>query len=192
MHAKFTAVILAGGKSSRMNKNKALCTLGNKTLIEYSINFFSQRNYEVIISGNPKEYEFLDVKTIEDNYKNLGPLAGIEATFRIASYPKIILWSVDTPFINTDLIKQLEYYSADFDIVVPESDGYLQPLNAMYSQSLYKTIKEMLDNNQPYLKDIIRKANTKIIKMEENALLFNINTPQELKTAEKFLSTKGK
>jgi molybdopterin-guanine dinucleotide biosynthesis protein A len=192
MQTKFTAVILAGGKSSRMKKNKALCTLGNKKIIEYSIEFFTQRNYEVIVSGDSQEYEFLNIKTVDDNFKNQGPLSGIEASFKIASHEKIILWSVDTPFISTALIEKLEHFAQDYDIVVPESEGYLQPLNALYSKSLYPHIKAMLEKNQPYLKDIIRNANTKIIKLGENTSLYNINTPEELEKAEKMLGSNGK
>lgn len=189
MKTKFTAVILAGGLSSRMQKNKALCTLGNKRIIEYSIEFFENLGYSILISGNKAEYKFLAYPVVEDNFINLGPLSGLEAALNIVETEKIILWSVDTPFVDKKLILQMEKAALNYEIVVPKIDGYIQPLNAYYSKLLHPRIKVLLENNQPYLKDLIRAARTKIIPSESK--FYNINTPEELLEAEKLLVAKG-
>lgn len=187
MENKFTAVVLAGGQSSRMKKNKALCQLGNKMLIEYSLDLFKKRNYEIIISGKKSEYSFLNFPVIEDNFENIGPIAGIEACMSSSKYQKIIFTSCDTPFLTEFVLLEFEKYASEFEIVVPVVKGYLQPMTALYSKNLHQKINSLIKQGLPYPKDIIAQSNTKKITINNSLHFFNINSQPELKEAENIL-----
>jgi molybdopterin-guanine dinucleotide biosynthesis protein A len=187
MNTNYTAVILAGGQSSRMNKNKALCKLGNKMLIEYSIELFKKRGYEILISGKKQEYAFLNYPVFEDNFQNIGPIAGIEATLKEAQNSKVIYTSCDTPFLSNEVLNQFEKYAPDFDIIVPLVNGYMQPLTSLYSKNLHSEILKLIQAGLPYPKDLIKQSVTKQIEIKNSVYFYNINTITDLDKAEEMI-----
>ena len=83
---KTTGIILAGGKSSRMGTNKALLTINGKTVIERIVNQLDQIVDEIIVVTNQfHDYEFLQLPMVEDKWKGMGPLAGIQAGLKAAT-----------------------------------------------------------------------------------------------------------
>lgn len=92
LNKKITGVVLCGGKSSRMNTDKALLKLGEKTIIEIIYKKLKSVFDEVIISANDSEkYKFLDAQIIKDIYKDRGPLAGIHSALKYSEYEKIFI-----------------------------------------------------------------------------------------------------
>ena len=183
---QYTGVILAGGKSSRMGSNKAFSKLNNKSLIEYLIEVFKEQNYEIIISGNKLEYGFLNYPVIEDNFKNIGPLASIESGLKAATCQKIIFSSCDTPFIDSSFLKCLEQESSNYEVVVPVYKNFWQPMNALYSKKNHLLALELINKGQAYPKDLIRKTKFKELHYNNDKTFFNINTLADLEKAQQF------
>jgi len=184
---QFTGVILAGGKSSRMGENKAFSKLNNKSLIEYLIEVFEEQNYEILISGKKQEYGFLNYPVIEDNFQDIGPLAGIESGLRAATNQRIIFSSCDTPFIDCSFLTRLEQESQNCEVVVPVYKNFWQPMNALYSKKNHQLALELIDKGQAYPKDLIRKADYKELLYNNDRSFFNINTLADLEKAQQFL-----
>ena len=105
---KTTGIILAGGKSSRMGTNKALLTIDGKTVIERIVNQLEQIVDEIIVVTNPfHDYEFLQLPMVEDKWKGMGPLAGIEAGLNASTTERNLIVACDMPFISIELGKYL-------------------------------------------------------------------------------------
>ena len=80
MYNDITGIILSGGKSSRMGKNKSLLKIGDKTIIERMCDLMKSLFTEIIlITNTPDDYSFLDLTVYKDVYKHKGPLAGIHS-----------------------------------------------------------------------------------------------------------------
>ena len=100
-----TGVILAGGKSSRMGKNKALLELGGKRIIESEINLFKSIFKEVIlVTNSPLEYAGFDIKIVTDIFPEKGSLGGIYTGLFYSSYDYSFVASCDMPFLRRDMI----------------------------------------------------------------------------------------
>ena len=104
-----TAVILAGGKSSRMGSTKHSLNLKAKTFIELQIELLRKMFDEIIISANtPSEYEYLHLPIFKDLYPDKGPLAGIYTGLINSSSFYTFMLACDMPFVELELIKYLK------------------------------------------------------------------------------------
>lgn len=189
-----TAVVLAGGKSSRMGKNKALLPLFDKTNIENIVEKCKNVASEVIVVTNDfSQYQFLNLPLVEDTYKNSGPLAGLEAGLRAAKYERVVVVACDMPFVQSEIITILVESLATYDAVVPRINGELHPLFAAYRQSCLVPIQACLQENKRRI--IAFYDDVKVNYITENDLLsddpdikrvfFNMNNPEEYEEAKK-------
>lgn len=182
-----TGIILAGGKSSRMGRNKAFIEWDEVPLIERSLSLFRSVFSEVIISSNhPELYENYGVKVIKDNYLDQGPLGGLEACLRKASYDYSFFAACDMPFLNSEVIRFMAKKLDGEAILVPEVDGGFHPLHAFYHKDCLSIIKEKLELKRLKLVDLFQVCNVRYLREEdfkefpEIRLSFsNMNTPQE-------------
>jgi len=80
MYDDITAIILSGGKSTRMGTNKSLLKIDDKTIIE-RLRDLLQNIFEdvILITNDPDDYQFLGLPIYEDVFRHRGPLAGIHS-----------------------------------------------------------------------------------------------------------------
>ena len=101
---KAGAIILSGGKSSRMGTNKALLPFKEKTNIERIRDELRSLFDDIIlVTNDPESYEFLKIKTVSDKYPGKGPLAGVHAGLMASNYEENIVVACDMPFVSADL-----------------------------------------------------------------------------------------
>src|SRR4051812_50149033 len=101
-----TAIILAGGQSSRMGTNKALLQLKGKTVIEGMVERLENIVDDILIVTNTfEDYAFLHLPMIEDKRKGKGPLAGMEAGLAATQTERNLIVAFDMPFILVELGK---------------------------------------------------------------------------------------
>lgn len=146
MHNTVTAIILSGGKSSRMGRNKALMKIGDKTIIERVRDQMQQifKNV-VLITNTPDEYKFLDLPIYEDIYKHKGPLAGIHSGLLNSSNDTNFIISCDLPLITKEMIEYLVEFKTNKLITVAQADGYIQQLAGKYSRDCLNIAEEILE-----------------------------------------------
>src|SRR3954447_5197806 len=122
MAVNTTAIILAGGKSSRMGTNKALLDLNGRMVIEGIVEKLEKTVDEIIIVTNTfADYEFLKLPMVEDKWKDMGPLAGIEAGLNASKTEHNLIVACDMPFISVELGKYLlSCLEEEYQVVVPE------------------------------------------------------------------------
>ena len=139
---KYTGIILAGGKSSRMGQNKALMFLNGKRIIEYVYEMFQSFCDEIIISTNtPEEYDFLKCKKQIDFYKNIGPIAGLDAGLKASSNEINFITSCDTPFVSREMFLFLHENAKKYDIITPAHNGITEPIIGMFKKKTFQNFE---------------------------------------------------
>lgn len=181
-----SAVILAGGKSSRMGFNKAFATLNHKRIIEIQLeelsNYFSE---VIIISNDPGLYSYLGVRVVADIIPGKGPLGGIHAGLVASSHEDCFIVPCDMPFISGKMGKNLIDLAQGFHGAVPKVNGQLEPLCAVYKKSCIPVIEGCLGKDLRKVTDFYNYVNLRFVEInnlfEETAKLFcNVNTSAEL------------
>ena len=117
---RITGVILAGGQSRRMGRNKALLDMGGICLIEQSFQVLANLFHEVVlITNTPDEYAFLNCRCLPDIYPGVGSIAGLHSALHNSATERIFVVPCDMPFLNSSLISLLCQSDPAYDAVVP-------------------------------------------------------------------------
>ena len=160
------AVILVGGKSSRMGTNKAFLELKGKTFIELQIELLREMFDEIFISANTSsEYEYLNLPIFKDVYPGKGPLGGIYTSLINSSSLHTFMLACDMPFVEPELIKHLKDLTKEYDVVIPKSEKGLEPLHAFYSKNCIDPIKRSLDENNLRIISFFPHVNVKVVEL---------------------------
>ncbi|HEU6447372.1 MAG TPA: molybdenum cofactor guanylyltransferase [Verrucomicrobiae bacterium] len=130
----FSAVILAGGKSSRMGRDKAFLEIGGKTLLERQIRTVKNAGAnEVFISGRPDaDYSQFDCRVLADRFPGAGPLAGIERALSETSSPLVLVVAVDMPGLTPEFLAGLKTHCEKNSGAITCVNGNMEPLVAYY------------------------------------------------------------
>jgi molybdopterin-guanine dinucleotide biosynthesis protein A len=133
----FSAVILAGGKSSRMGRDKAFLEVGGQTLLARQIETVRAAGAtEVFISGRAeKEYSAFAGRVITDRFPDAGPLAGIEAALATVTNPLLLVLAVDLPEITREFLLRLRAGCSAHVGIIPRVGKNIEPLVAFYPKS---------------------------------------------------------
>lgn len=190
-----TAIILAGGKSTRMKCDKAFLKLGTKTVIELLISKLEKKFSKLLIIANDVgKYATFGIEVVSDIFPDKGPLGGIYTGLVSSGSFYNFIFGCDMPFINMEFIEYMIRSKGGADIVVPRWDGRFQPLHAIYSKRCAGLIKEHLNKDDPKITNLFSQVNVKIIEQGEvegfvlgQALFANINTKEDYEAARKML-----
>lgn len=182
-----TGIILAGGASSRMGKDKGLCEFKGKALINYAIEALLPLCSTILISSNNvDDYQGLGYEVVVDEYQGIGPIDGIYSTLKKSVTRHNLIISCDTPFLNTQLLEYVLANSDDYDIVVPEhGNSFIEPLAAYYSSAIINNLKNTIESKDYKLMNFFNKVRFKKVKVDKlpeysNKLFKNLNTPDDL------------
>jgi len=194
-----TAIILAGGKSSRIgyNRNKSILKLKG----EYLIDIVRSRlkcvvGNNIIIVGPPEKYPFYK-QVIPDLFPQNGPLVGIYTGLKASPSQYNLVVGCDMPFLEVKLLQHMIENIDSNDIVVPRyGDGYIAPLCALYSRRCLETIERNLRKHIFSVRAIFPHLKVKFIENEEIRRydpkfysFFNINYKKDLIEAEKIINS---
>lgn len=195
MFLKTTAIILAGGKSSRMGTNKALLPLNGKTVIEGIVASLDKIADNLLIVTNTfTDYEFLHLPMIEDKRKEMGPLAGIEAGLSATESERNLFVACDMPFISVELGSYLLSCLEDHQAAVLEVSGTLHPLFGAYRKETLGAVSKSLDEGQLRIRHFLNSIQTKVVQNKEleslgysesEIYVFNMNNPDEYEEAKR-------
>ena len=184
---KASGIVLAGGRSSRMGRDKALLSVDSETLIERTVKELRKSVDEIIIASNNQcKYNIPDTLEVPDIFTDMGPLGGIHAGLLAANHPYAFVVAADMPFFSADLAADFLKRCQGYDVVVPFIKGKWEPLCAIYSRNCLKPIEQALKND---INKVVRIfPDVKVLKVSEEELarmgskkqLFcNLNTPED-------------
>ncbi|MBW8331435.1 MAG: molybdenum cofactor guanylyltransferase [Prolixibacteraceae bacterium] len=182
--ADISGFILAGGKSNRMGTDKALLLVQEETLLIRIKNLIGPFCKTVEISGYKSDYSDFNIKMIPDLYPGIGPVSGLISTLKHSSTEWNLLVSVDTPFINKELIQSLITQIGEFDCIIPEHDGGMEPLIGLYNRKILPQLEEVINQGDYKLQRLVAKLNTRYLDcrpliQKYPRLFFNINRPED-------------
>jgi|LGVF01.1.fsa_nt_gb molybdopterin-guanine dinucleotide biosynthesis protein A len=184
---KATAIILAGGKSSRMNYNsKALLEYNGKKFIDIMLEKIVDFDEKMIVTKKENQFVYQGVKNIIDIIPDKGPLCGIYSGLLKSKNEIVAVLPCDTPFLNGDFLKHMVEVLKEYDAVIPKNGEYYQPLCAVYSKKCINVIEEALKKGIKKPIDIYKDLNIRYITIEEvemfgryDLIFKNINTREE-------------
>ncbi|MHC4874200.1 MAG: molybdenum cofactor guanylyltransferase [Planctomycetota bacterium] len=176
-----TAIILAGGNSTRMGEDKSMLAVNNKPVIQHIADQLSPCFDEVIIGSNDVDkYQFLNLKTVCDKEMNQGPLMGILSTLLKSDNELNFVVACDIPQLNLELIDKMLKLASGYDIVMPVTEaGKYEPLFAVYKKSVIPYAEEILEGGQRKVTSMFDKANVKYVKLDSSNKLWNLNTKKD-------------
>ncbi|MGI6741758.1 MAG: molybdenum cofactor guanylyltransferase [Brevefilum sp.] len=194
-----SVVVEAGGKSSRMGKNKALLSLSGQPLIQRVVDRVKPIAQELLIVWNQaSELDFLDVKIVDDSIHGKGALGGLYTAMDIASNEYVAVVACDLPFVSIEiLLKALELLvQSGADAAIPKTgETYFEPLHAVYRREPCKNaIYQAIMQNKWRVVSWLPQVN--VIEMNSDIWLdldpsglafFNVNTVDDFKKAEKII-----
>ncbi len=178
-----TAVVFAGGKSSRMGQDKALLPFANyPTLSEYQYHKLSTLFTHVYLSSKEDKFNF-KVPIVKDLYTQSSPLVGIVSVFETLDVDEVFILSVDTPFVTQEIIEKLFSYPKNYDAIIAKSSKGVQPLCGIYRRTLLAQAKAHLTQDNHRLNHLLKVSHTKFIDFKDEKAFINVNTPQEYEEA---------
>lgn len=182
-----TAFILAGGRSTRMGSDKAGLEYGGVTLLERALAVAGDACHHVRICGSRERYgRYREV--VEDIEPGRGPLSGIQAALHATQSELNLILSVDMPKMEAAFLRWLLAVAEAGEqwITVPESEGQLQPLCAVYRREVWEAADEAMAAGEYKVTGLFRRVATRVVTERElseagfNPDIFtNVNTPQE-------------
>lgn len=184
-----TGAVLAGGKSLRFGKNKALEVVGGMRLVERSI--ASLRPFcdpVMVVVNDLTPYIELGVPLVRDIVPHQGPLGGIYTALLFSEHEWVFVKATDMPLMVPQMAELLIGAKQGFDAVVPKIGDFFEPLFALYNRRCLPAIAKQLGaSGERQIVRFYKKIKIKSIPEEEwrsidpeGACFRNINTPGDL------------
>jgi molybdenum cofactor guanylyltransferase len=194
-----TGVILAGGKSRRMGRDKAFLPFGTGLLIERVIEVIQQVTADVIVITNtPEQYQGYGLPMFPDVIPEAGSLGGIYTGLVYAKTPYSLCLACDMPFVKPAFLRFLCDTAAEADVVIPRHAEDFQPLCAVYSQVCQEPIRQKIEGGRLKITGFFDEVRVRVIEGEilasydpDDVMFFNANTPEEYEQARQMLSVRG-
>ena len=183
-----TGVILSGGKSLRMGKDKAFVEIDGIPIIHQIVSLFNDLFEETVIVTNQKElYKGLGIRTVSDIIPNMGVLGGLYTGLVCSTFFYSFCVACDMPFLKESVIGYLIQRKEGYDVAVAMTTDGLQPLHAVYSKNCIQPIQQTLAEGHYKILDFyplvrIRTiGDAEILRLDpERESFINVNTPEEL------------
>lgn len=181
-----TAVILAGGKNSRIQKEKAMIFLNGAHVIDHELRVISEifSHIMLVTEKDQLKKHLPHLPVTADIYKNCGPLGGIHAAMKTAITPAVFVFACDMPALNPDLIcRQIQLFrDSRADIVVPRHREGIEPLHAIYSINNLPHLQQNLNKGKFSVRSFYNSSHVSYMDVEQKdaGAFFNINTMNDL------------
>ncbi len=197
-----SCIILCGGKSSRMGRDKGSMIIQDKPMIKHILSTLNHQINEAIIVLNeqsridkycefinPQDYTYT-ITFVEDEIKNKGPLPGIMTGLSHISSDYALILPCDSPYVSKNYINTIfREIDNDFQAIVPYHDGKnklktSEPLHSVYSRNIISIIENLVKEDVLHIKGLIEKLDTKFVlidnkKIEEKEFR-NLNRPSDI------------
>ena len=179
----------------RLGHDKALETVGNRSLLEWVVYNLGLFDSDIIIvtakeQSFPQFTGYPKLRIVADTYPGKGPLGGIYTGLAASDSFHNLVVACDMPLLNQALLRYMLQVSADFDLVVPRLDDMVEPLHAVYSKGCLAAIGCLLKQGSLRVSELFPLVSVRYVEAEEinrfdpkHLSFFNINTEADLETA---------
>jgi len=205
MMKHLTGLVLAGGASRRMGRNKAFLELDGKPLIAHVVERMHSVCSEVlVVSGDTSPYAGLGVALVEDRFRDVGVLGGLHAGLEAAAYDLVLAVGCDMPFLNPELLRAFVGWAEGFDVAllrhappqsparsrrdVPEGQEglYVEPLHAAYRRTCLPAMEAAIHAGERRIVSFLTHVRVRYVTLVDISTIDpdlrsfrNVNTPRE-------------
>lgn len=196
-----TGVLLAGGKSRRMGRDKRFLELEGRTLLERALSVLESLFSEVIVvvAEPVLRLSGLRHRVVTDLVPNCATLGGLYTGLSSAAHGRIFAAACDMPFLNQSVIKWMAKLDRNADVVMAQLANGLQPMHAVYSKACLPHLERMLNARNLKVQELSQTPGLSVRLVSEDELreadpqflsFLNINTVADLEFARKLLAGK--
>ncbi|MCK4957979.1 MAG: molybdenum cofactor guanylyltransferase [Planctomycetes bacterium] len=173
-----TAIIMAGGQSRRMGRDKGLLAVSGEPMIKRVFEQLRPHFKQILISAaDEQKYAFLGARVVIDAEMGRGPLMGIASSLRASENDLNFVVACDIPEIDIDLVGELLAQAGDYDAVIPTSGPKRpEPLFAIYTRASLPSIEKALSEGKNRVLDGVAGCKVKYIELTQGRVIRNINT----------------
>jgi len=180
-----TGVVLAGGSSRRMGRDKAFLELGGRLLIEIVLEQVRQACDEVlVVASEPCRYIHLGVPVVHDIFRGVGVLGGLHAGLEAASHDLAVAVGCDMPFLIPDLLRAFANWAAGVDVAVLRESGHVEPLHGAYRRTCIAPIEASIRAGRRRIVSFFPRVQVRYVTATDVApfddvlrFIRNVNTP---------------
>lgn len=189
---KLTVAIQAGGKSTRMGRDKSFVLFQSRPMIEVVVERIRGLGDELIlITNNPDRYAYLGLPMFSDVYPDHGPLGGIFTAVQHARHRHTLVVACDMPWLNRPLLQYMIELRETADVIVPRWQKHPEPLHAVYSKACLSPIEENLKAGRLKITGFFGEVKVHFVERETIAgfdakgrSFANVNTPEDLRQSQ--------
>jgi len=186
-------IVLAGGLSTRMGKDKASLPWGDSDLLHTVLHrLVPVCNKVIVVTNIERDVRIKGIQFVADRYQRCGPLAGIQVGLQASDSDYNFIVACDMPHLSSAAITYMEQAAIGYEAAVPCIDGYFHPLHAVYHRSCLPYIDALLAGGNYRIKDLYDYV--RLLRIDKQALqcfdgtlkmLDNVNTPEEYRSTQK-------
>lgn len=182
-----TGLVLAGGASRRMGRDKAFLELEGRPLIRVVIDRVAGVCAEVlVVAGDAQRYAGQGAPVVEDRFRGVGVLAGLHAGLQAASHDLALAVACDMPFLNPDLLRAFAGWAEGFDVVILQGARGVEPLHAVYRRTCLPALEDAIRAGEHRIISFFSEVRVRYVTPEEVVpfdpelcSFRNVNTPEE-------------
>ncbi len=182
------AILLAGGKSTRMRKDKALLDYEGSSFLAHLVKVSKSIAASTLISSNNVMHQLEGVSRIKDLKENCGPLMGLYSCMSSLDANYFLVLSCDSPLISVELIDYLvNNHEENYDMTMLKSEDHAYPLIAIYNKNCQVSLATYLESNKRSVFGFLEKLKVQSIEVppQFQSQIRNFNRPEDLKFLEK-------
>ena len=179
-------ILLAGGQSLRMGRDKAWLPAGKGTILSQLVGRLSPVVDETVVAGYHRRDAMLPVRWVPDAVTQAGPLAGILAGLKAIQGPYGWVVGCDLPDVEPELGELLYQEALDYEAVIPRPGREPEGVCGLYSASLVDAIEELLRSGQRSVISLLQRSRVRYLSAEELVQadpdlrsFRNLNTPED-------------
>ena len=186
MKRTYGALILAGGKGSRMGgQNKALLQLEQRTFLSRPEGALSGFEEKLISLQDASWLEGSAFSPVLDQVKDRDPMEGLRRALLTCRSDALLVVACDMPLFSEKLAKALIQASDGFDaIICQDRTGKLHPLCGIYSKQCLPAIDALIHQGNYRVNEIRKMVTSTVYSLEDTSLpdtlVSNVNTPEAL------------
>ena len=179
-------VILAGGASRRMGRDKAMLPFGDATLLQHLIEKYRTLGPVAVSVNQAGKYPFSDAAELVDRFPDCGPMNGIVSAFSDTDADELFLTAVDLPYGDPKLAQRLSELRGDADLcILRRGKKGVEPLFAVYGRNCGSAAHECLSAGNYSVFELFSRVKLRYVLPEElpefdlDRILRNVNTPED-------------
>ena len=186
-HSACGAIVLAGGRSSRLGQDKALVQVDGQPLVQWLPARLSEWLSPVLVVTDRVDRYSITSPQVADAFPETGPLGGLATGLQALRAPAAFACACDMPLIRAEMISLLCAALPGYDMVIPERGGRLEPLCAVYSTTCLPAIHRLLVDRKLRLAGVAAEVRTRVVPEAtwrtidpDGDSFLSINTPADL------------